>query len=86
MKKHLFTIPTSKYYQNLNKCFRHYIPINKIPNILYESDKDLVIDELVNYNYFEKLETELETFEPMEDLKYPPEYDADLPYVVTFDD
>ena len=50
------------------------IPINIIPNILNEEDIDVVIDEIVNDKDFEKSDTEIETHESIEQLKYPQEY------------
>ena len=35
-------------YQKLFKCFSIYIPLHIIPNIFYEENIDIVIDELVN--------------------------------------
>ena len=62
-------------YQKTIKCFSNYIPINIIPNILNEVDIDLVIDEIVNNKDFEKSLTEIETFDNIEDLKFPQEYE-----------
>ena len=62
-------------YQKLIKCFCNYLPIHIIPNILNEIDIDLVIDEIVNNKDFEKSNTEIETYESIEDLKFPQEYD-----------
>ena len=62
-------------YQKLNKCFSNYIPIHIIPNILNESDIDLVIEEIVNNKDFEKSNTEIETFDDIEELKFPQEYE-----------
>ena len=62
-------------YQKLIKCFSNYIPINIIPNILNEEDIDIVIDEIVNNKDFEKSDIEMETYESIEELKYPQEYD-----------
>ena len=62
-------------YQKLIKCFSKYIPIQKLPNILNEEDIDLVIEETVNNKHFEKSDTEIETYESMEELKNPQEYD-----------
>ena len=58
-------------YQKLIKCFSNPIPINKIPNILNEEDIDLVIEEIVNNKDLEKSNTEIETYEKIEDLKIP---------------
>ena len=36
---------------------------------------DIVIDEIVNNKDFEKSNTEIETYESIEELKYPQEFD-----------
>ena len=61
--------------QKLNECFSNYIPIHIIPNILNEEDIDVVIEEIVNNENFEKSNTEIETYEPIEELKFPQEYE-----------
>ena len=62
-----------KLYQKLIKRFSNYIPIHIIPNILNEEDIDIVIEEIVNNKGFEKSDTEIETYESIEELKYPQE-------------
>ena len=62
-------------YQKLIKCFSNYIPIHIIPNILNEEDIDIVFEEIVNNKDFEKSNTEKETSESIEDLKFPQEYE-----------
>ena len=62
-------------YQNLNKCFGNYIPIHIISNILNEEDINLLIDEIVNNKDFEKSNTEIETYESIEELKFVQEYE-----------
>ena len=62
-------------YQKLIKCFSNYIPIHIIPNILNEEDVDIVIEEVINNKDFEKSGTEIETYESIEELKFPQEYD-----------
>ena len=62
-------------YQKLIKCFSNYIPIHIIPNILNEEDIDVVIEELVNKKNFEKSDTEIQTYESIEELKFPQEYE-----------
>ena len=57
------------------KCFSNYIPIHIIPNNLNEEDIDLVIEEIVNKKDFEKSDTEIETYESIEELKFPQEFD-----------
>ena len=63
------------FYQNLIKCFSNYIPIHIFPSILYEEDVDIVIEEIVINKDFEKSKTEIETFDNIEELKFPQEYD-----------
>ena len=46
-----------------------------IPNILNEEDIDVVIEEIVNNKDFEKSNTEIETFESIEELKFPQDYE-----------
>ena len=62
-------------YQKFIKCFSKYIPINIIPNILNEEDIDVVIEEIVNNKDFEKSDTEIETYESIEELNFPRDYD-----------
>ena len=62
-------------YQNLIKCFSNYIPINIIPNILNEEDIDIVIEEIINDKDFQKSDIEIETFDNIEELKYPQDYE-----------
>ena len=62
-------------YQKLIKCFSNYIPIHMIPNILNENAIDLVIEEIVNNKDFQKSNTEIETFDNLEELKFPQEYE-----------
>ena len=64
-------------YQILIKCFSNYIPIHIMPNILNEEDIDVVIKEIVNIKDFEKPYSEIETYESLEELKFPQEYDDD---------
>ena len=51
------------------------MPIHIIPNILNAEDIDVVIDEMVYNKVFEKSDTEVETYDSIEELKYPQEYD-----------
>ena len=62
-------------YQKLIKCFSNYIPIQIIPNILNEEDIDIVIEEITNNKDFEKSVIEIETFNNIEDLKFPQDYE-----------
>ena len=62
-------------YQRLIKCFTNYIPIHIIPNILNEEDIDILIDELVNNKDFEKSDIEIETFDNIQEMKFPQDYE-----------
>ena len=62
-------------YQKLIKCFSNYIPIHIIPNILNEADIDVVIEEIVNNKDFQKSDFEIETFDNIEELKFPQEFE-----------
>ena len=62
-------------YQKIIKCFSIYIPIHIIPIILNVEDIDIVIEEVINNKDFEKSNTEIETYESIEDLKFPQDYE-----------
>ena len=62
-------------YRNLIKCFCYYKPIHIIPKFFNEEDIDLVFDQVVNNEDFQKPDTELETYESIEELKVPQEFD-----------
>ena len=62
-------------YQKLIICFTNFIPVNIISNTFNEEDIDLVIEEIVNIEDFEKSDTEIETYESIEEIKIPQEYD-----------
>ena len=61
-------------YQKIFKCFSNYIPIHIKPNKLSEEDIDVVFDEIVNIKDFEKPDTEIETFDSIQELKYQQEF------------
>ena len=71
-------------YQKISNCFSNYIPIHIIPNILNEADFDIVVEEIVKNKDFEKSDTEVETYESIEDLKFPQEYENDS--IIVLDD
>ena len=71
-------------YQKFIKCFSNYIPIQIIPNILNEENIDIVIQEIVNNKDFEKSVIEIETFDNIEELRYPQEYENDS--IIILDD
>ena len=72
-------------YQKLFKCFSNYIIIHIIPNILKEEDIDKVIDEICNDKDFEKSDTEIETYDSIEESKYPQEYGDDAGIIILDD-
>ena len=61
--------------EKLTECFSNYIPIHIIPNIFNEKVNDIVIDEIFKNKDFEKSDTEIETYESIEELKFPQEYE-----------
>ena len=73
-------------YQKLDKWFIDYKPINKIQNVFKEEELNLIIDEVINHENFEKIETEMETYKSIEELKYPPEHNSNSPIVIVLDD
>ena len=62
-------------YQYITKRFSNNLPINIIQNSLNEADIEIVFEEIANIKDFEKSNTERETFENIEELKFPQEYD-----------
>ena len=71
-------------YQKLIKCFTNYIPIHIIPNILNEEDLDIIINEIVNNKDFQKSDTEIETYESKENIRYPQDYEKNS--IIILDD
>ena len=72
---HLLTISTSRFISKFFECFSKYIPSHIKPNILNDEDIDIVFEEIVNNKGFEKSDAEIETYESIEEIKYPQEYD-----------
>ena len=62
-------------YPKLFKCFSNYIPTHIILNNLNEEDIDVVIEEVINKKDFQKCDTEIGTYESIEDIKFPQEYE-----------
>ena len=62
-------------YQKIIKFFSNYIPIHINPNLLNEQDTDVVIEEIIDNNDLVKSDTEIETYEKMEEIKFPQEYE-----------
>ena len=55
--------------------FSNNFPIHIIPNILNEEDIDVVIDEGINNKDFQNINTEMETYDSIQNIKYPQDYD-----------
>ena len=49
-----------------------------LPNILNEEDIDSVIEDVVNKRDFEKSDIEIETYESIEELKFPQDYNGSI--------
>ena len=64
-----------EFYQKLINSFTNYLPIHIIPNCLNEEDFDLVFERVINTKDFEKSNSEIETYESIEELKFPQDYD-----------
>ena len=62
-------------FHKLIKSVDNYIPNHIIPNILNEEGIDIVIEEIVNDKNFENSDCERETYESIEELKFPQDYD-----------
>ena len=62
-------------YQRLIKCFTNFIPIHILPNILNEEDIDIIIEEIFNNEDFQKSDIEIETYDNIEELKFPQDYE-----------
>ena len=65
-------------YQKLIKCFSNYIPIHISPTILNEEDIDIAIDEIGNNKDFQKSDTEIQTYESIEELNFPQKNDGGI--------
>ena len=61
--------------QKIIKGFTNNIPIQIIPNISNEEDIDIVIEEIINNKDFQESDIEIETFDKIEELKFPQEYE-----------
>ena len=70
-KIYIYSTSLHQYlYHRIIKCFSIYISINIIATILNEEGIDVLIDEIVNIEDFEKSNTEIETYESIEKLKF----------------
>ena len=62
-------------YHKLIKSSSNYIPIHIVPNMLNEEDIDVVIDDIVNNKDYKKSDTEIESYESIEEIKFHQEYE-----------
>ena len=66
-------------YQKLIKCLNAFLPLNVIQNILNQNisidDLDAVIEEIIHDEDFESSEIEIETFDLINELKDPQEFE-----------
>ena len=62
-------------YQKLFKRFTNYTPIHIKPNKSIKDNIDIVIEEVINNKDFENSDTEMETYESIEELSIPQEYE-----------
>ena len=65
-------------YEKLIKCFSNYTPMKIIPNIFNDEDLDVINEEIVNDEDFENPYKQIETYESIEEMKYPQEYDGGM--------
>ena len=73
-KKHIYSPNLHQdLYQKLFKCFNNYIPFHILPIILNEEVIEVKIAEIVNDKDFEKSDTEIKTYESIEEIKFPQE-------------
>ena len=66
----LLNISRSRLKSKKDKMFTNFMPINIIQNTLNGGDLDLLFEEANNDENFENSQTETETFESTEELKY----------------
>ena len=69
-------------YQKFFKSLNNHIPKHIIPNILNEEDIDIVIEEIVNNKEFEKSDTEIETFDSIEEIRFLQEYENNSSFIL----
>ena len=69
-------------YQKLIKCFNAFLPLHVIQNILNEDisidDLDCVIEDILNDEEFQSSEIEIQTYDSIEELKYPQDYEEGI--------
>ena len=77
-------------YNTIIKCFNNFLPLNVIQNILKEQipldELDTTIEEIFNDEDFESSHIERESYDNIDELKDPQEYESDIHTVIILDD
>ena len=77
-------------YRTIIKCFNNFLPLNIIQNILREGipldEMDKTIEEIINDEDFESSHIECESYEDINELKNPQDYDSNIHNVIILDD
>ena len=77
-------------YKTIIKCFSNFLPLNVIQNILQEQihldELDTTIEEIINDEDFESSHIECESYDNIDELKDPQEYESDIQTVIILDD
>ena len=71
-------------YQKVIKSFSNYIPIHINPKTLNEEDIDEVIEEIVLSKDFQKSKSAIETYESIEELNYPQDYEDGVIIIIDY--
>ena len=77
-------------YKTIIKCFNNFLPLNVIQNILKEQipldELETTIEEIINDEDFESSHIECESYDNIDELKNPQEYESDIHTVIILDD
>ena len=77
-------------YKTIIKCFNNFLPLNVIQNILKEQipldELETTIEEIINDEEFETSNIECESYDNIDELKDPQEYESDIHTVIILDD
>ena len=64
-----------EFVQKINNCFSNQIPNHRIPNNSIEEVIDKLIEYIVDNKEIAKFDTENETYESIEEVKFPQKYE-----------
>ena len=77
-------------YRTMIKCFNNSLPLNIIQNILREGipldELDKTIEEIINNEDFKSSHIVCESYENIDELKNPQDYDSNIHNVIILDD